>query len=105
MDRFPNVEKYAICDQLRRSSVSISSNIAEGQARGSNKAFINHLYIALGSSAEVQSQLYAAVELQYINIEDIQPLIKKLESIDMMLYKLIGYLKNQEEDKRTTNNE
>lgn len=94
MKNFPDDERFALCDQMRRSSVSISSNIAEGQARGSNKAFINHLYIARGSSAEVQSQLYVAVELEYVDENTIDPVIDELINIDMMLTKLINSLEN-----------
>ncbi|MCH5227965.1 MAG: four helix bundle protein [Muribaculaceae bacterium] len=87
---FPSEERHALGEQLRRSSVSISSNIAEGQARGTNKAFINHLNIAKGSSAEVQSQLYVAVELGYTTLEIIDPIEEELVGIDMMLTKLIN---------------
>ena len=94
---FPSEEKYALCDQMRRSVVSISSNIAEGQARGSNNAFINHLNISKGSSAEVQSQLYIALELGYASTDIIEPVINELINIDKMLNKLISYLERHKD--------
>jgi four helix bundle protein len=58
---------YSLKDQIRRASVSIMSNIAEGYARQTDKEFIQFLHIALGSVAEVQSQLYVAQDLDYIS--------------------------------------
>ncbi|MCH5225447.1 MAG: four helix bundle protein [Muribaculaceae bacterium] len=92
---FPHYEKNALSEQLRRCCVSISSNIAEGQARGSNRAFINHLNISKGSSAEVQSQLYVAVELGYTTYDIITPIEEELIGIDMMLNKLISSLERK----------
>lgn len=57
---------YSFRDQLQRASISIMNNIAEGFERRTNKEFINFLFIAKGSSAEVRSMLYPALELQYI---------------------------------------
>src|SRR4030065_2762694 len=57
---------YSLVDQIRRSSVSIMSNIAEGFERGSNTEFIQFLYIAKGSAGEVRTQLYIAYDLKYI---------------------------------------
>ena len=54
---FPREEAYALSDQLRRAVVSIASNIAEGSNRNTQKEFIQFLYIALGSAAEVETQL------------------------------------------------
>jgi four helix bundle protein len=58
---------YSLRDQIRRASVSVMSNIAEGYARQTDKEFIQFLHIALGSVAEVQSQLYVAQDLGYIS--------------------------------------
>jgi four helix bundle protein len=58
---------YGLKDQIRRASVSIMSNIAEGFARGTDKDFGRFLYIALGSAAEVQSQLYVALDQGYLS--------------------------------------
>jgi len=61
---------YSLKDQLRRASVSVMSNISEGYARQTDKEFAQFLYIALGSTAEVQSLLYVAQDLKYISKEE-----------------------------------
>ena len=61
---------YSLKDQLRRASVSVMSNISEGYARQTDKEFAQFLYIASGSTAEVQSLLYAAQDLKYISKEE-----------------------------------
>ncbi len=61
---------YSLKDQLRRASISVMSNISEGYARQTDKEFAQFLYIALGSTAEVQSLLYAVQDLNYISKEE-----------------------------------
>lgn len=75
-ESFPNKEIYGLTNQLRRSAVSIPSNIAEGAARGSKKEFIQFLYIALGSLAEVETQMIIASRLGYLNTLDFLLFIK-----------------------------
>ena len=65
--KFPKEEQFALCDQMRRASVSITSNIAEGMTRYSNKDKIRFLEIAFGSLMEVMSQLEVALDEEYIN--------------------------------------
>ncbi len=72
---------YGLVDQIRRASISISSNIAEGFERGSKREFIQFLYIAKGSLGEVRSQLQVCFELGYINKENLNILL--LESYDL----------------------
>lgn len=62
--RFPKDELYGLISQIRRSTVSIPSNIAEGQARGTDAAFANHVNIALGSVAELETQLTIALQVR-----------------------------------------
>lgn len=82
--KFPAEERYAMCDQLRRSSVSITSNIAEGVNRYSVKDKSHFIEIAYGSLMEVSSQFEIAEELGYIAVEDrlsIDQLIEELARI------------------------
>ena len=84
----PSDERYALSDQLRRAVVSISSNIAEGYARKSQKEYVNFLSIALGSNAEVETQLLICVELGYIQQEDLSTAIGLVEEVRKMLIKM-----------------
>jgi len=67
---FPSSEIYGLTNQLRRASVSIPSNIAEGAARKGNKELLYFINVAIGSIAEIETQLLIAVRLEYINEED-----------------------------------
>lgn len=67
---FPKNEEYGLTSQLKRSVISVPSNIAEGSARGYKREFIQFLYVALGSLSELETQLYIAKELNFAdNIE------------------------------------
>ena len=70
LKKFPSVERYAMCDQLRRASVSITSNIAEGINRFSVKDKAHFVEMAYGSLMEVSSQFEIAEELGYVSSED-----------------------------------
>jgi len=87
---FPDEEKYGLTSQMRRSAVSISSNIAEGSARNSKQQFLQFLNIALGSLSELETQLIIAERLNYLQSK--QP-IESLAVIRSKLIKLIKYLK------------
>ncbi|MGB5417522.1 four helix bundle protein [Algibacter sp.] len=90
---FPDSEKFGLTNQLRRASVSIPSNIAEGSSRKSNKDFARFLQITLGSAYEVETQLLIASDLGFINNEKLQELSKSLESIIKMTSKFKFTLK------------
>ena len=92
--KFPGSEKYTLTQQLQRAAVSIPSNIAEGAARQSSKEFIQFLYVALGSCAEVETQLIIAKNLGY-QIDD--ALLTTNQRIKSMLLGLIKKRKNNEE--------
>jgi len=79
--------------QIRKASVSISSKIAEGFERNTDKEFVYFLYVAKASTGEVRSQLYLALDLAYINEVDFLVLKDKVESISKMISGLIKYLK------------
>jgi len=90
--KFPKQETYALADQIRRASVSVPSNIAEGQARKSPGDFKRFLHIALGSLAEVDTQLVLAQEFGYLDKDDIEPMDEKIQGLRKKLYALINSL-------------
>ena len=94
-DNYPKSETYGIVSQLRRASVSIPSNIAEGSARNHNKEFIQFLYIALSSSVEVETQLIISYNLKYITKLELEGLSSELDSIGKMIQGLIKSIKNK----------
>jgi four helix bundle protein len=81
--------------QIRRASVSISSNIAEGFERNTDKEFIHFLYIAKASAGEVRSQLYLGYDLNYLNTENFNDLKFKIVEVSKLISGLIKYLKKQ----------
>jgi len=85
---------YGLRDQLRRSIISVSSNIAEGCERETSKEFKRFLYIAKASIGEVRSQLYLSVDLNYISQETFEELFENSTDISKMLSGLIKYLIN-----------
>lgn len=88
---FPKEEIYAITSQIRRSAVSIPSNIAEGAARQTNKEFIRFLFIASGSCAELDTQMLIAHQLQYLDEDTYKELCPKVEEVGKMINGLIKY--------------
>ena len=78
--------------QIRRASVSISSNIAEGFERNTDKEFIYFLFVAKASAGEVRSQLYLALDLEYINQSTFDCLILEVSNISKLISGLIKYL-------------
>jgi four helix bundle protein len=83
---------FGLRDQIRRSSVSIMANIAEGFARRSDKDFANFLNISRSSTAEVQSHLYVALDQDYIDQADFEAVYNKLEEISRMIFALVKHL-------------
>ena len=85
---------YSLGDQIKRASISIMSNIAEGFSRQSRKEFIQFLFIAKASAAEVQSQLYIAMDQGYIIEKEFKEIYDKVEETAKLLSKFITYLKS-----------
>ena len=83
--RFPKHEIYGLASQLQRSAVSLPSNIAEGHGRNSRKEFNHFLGIALGSLAELETQLILAQHLNYLTEEEISPALQNADEIGKML--------------------
>ncbi len=84
---------FGLTEQIRRSAVSIMSNIAEGFERGGNKEFIQYLYIAKGSCGELRSQLYVASDQNYITRQILEEMIKLSKIVSIKLNNLIQALK------------
>lgn len=82
---FPDTEKFGLTNQLRRASVSIPSNIAEGSSRSSNKDFSRFLEIAIGSCYELETQLLISCDLNFLKNEDLEILLAQLDSIIRMI--------------------
>ena len=74
---FPKEEVYGLTNQMRRAAVSIPSNISEGAARNSKKEFIQFLYVALGSLAELETQAIISEKLNYLKNHPLMELIEK----------------------------
>lgn len=100
--KFPDTEKFGLISQLRRASISIASNIAEGSARKSFKDKIHFSTIAFSSSVEVLNQLIILFELSFISETDYIELRKMLESITNKINALRNY---QIEQSNKTNNQ
>jgi four helix bundle protein len=83
---------FGLRDQVRRASVSVMSNIAEGFERSSDREFRRFLYIAKGSAGEVRSHLFVAVDLGYITAEEFSDLRTKSEEVAKSLSGFITYL-------------
>lgn len=95
-EKFPTDERFGLTSQVRRASVSIPANIAEGAGRKSNKEFINFLSIAQGSASEVSTEILIAYRLEYIDLERFTELNDNLDNIGRMITGLANHLKNRE---------
>lgn len=90
---FPANEMYGLTSQVKRATISIPSNIAEGASRNSTKEFIHFLYIANGSLSELETQLELGVRLSFINEKQLP--VEQIKHIRKMLINLIKALKNK----------
>ena len=94
--RKPFSSDWTLKDQMRRASISISSNIAEGFERGGNKELIQFLFIAKGSCGELRSQSYVALDCSYISKSEFEDLYRQVLLVSKMISGFIKYLKNTE---------
>jgi four helix bundle protein len=92
---FPREEVYGLTSQLRRAAVSIPSNIAEGEGRGSKKEFVHFLRIAHGSLREVETQLIIAERLAYLEANVLSKLIAIAEETGRLINGLMNSLRRQ----------
>lgn len=92
--KLPKEERFELGSQMRRAAVSIPSNIAEGQARGSSKEFLNFLSIARGSNAELQTQLILCVEFGYLTQDDITQAVSLSNEVGRLINSLRRSIEN-----------
>ncbi len=83
--KFPDNEKFGLTSQIRRAAVSIPSNISEGCGRGTNRQLAHFLDIAIGSSCEVETQLYLAFDLYFISEIELNQLVAAVTEIRRMI--------------------
>ncbi len=91
---------FALRDQIRKAVISIMSNIAEGFESQTQALFITYLGRAKASAGEVRSQLYIALDQNYINTEDFEPIQELVEIISRKIYRFIKYLETQPNTRR-----
>lgn len=82
---FPQDEKFGLVSQLRRSAVSVASNIAEGCARQSTKEYLHFLAVGRGSLAELETQLIVSARRRYASEDCYAPLLEQIEEVSRML--------------------
>lgn len=90
--KFPDEERYGLCSQIRKSSISIPSNIAEGYGRKGRQEYIHYLYIAYGSYCELETQLMLAVDLGYVGEKGKDKILGLGKEVERMLKALIHSL-------------
>lgn len=104
LDEFPQFEKYALCDQIRRAIVSVPSNLAEGSGRVSVKEQLHFYEISYGSLMETYNQLMIASDLDYIDKDSLDSLRPKIDIVARMLNGLRSSLLKKLNDKQETIN-
>ena len=89
---------FGLRDQLQRASISIMSNIAEGFERGGNQEFIQFLFQARASCAEVQSQLYVVKDRDYISEQEFKQIYGLAQEVSKLISGFISYLRDSSEE-------
>ena len=95
LEEFPTEERYGLSSQMKRASVSVASNIAEGAARQSGKEFVHFLFIALGSASELDTQIEISklIFRKESFIEELDEIQQEMKDISKMIYGLINSVK------------
>ena len=93
--RFPKDEMYGLTSQIRRSAVSIPSNIAEGYGRKTTLEYVRFLYIAYGSVCELETQTMISGDLGYVGKESLQKIRDEIGDVERMLKAMIKSLENK----------
>lgn len=92
---FPNEEKYGLTSQMRRAAISIPANIAEGYGRKTIPDYVRCLYIAYGSTCELETQTLLSGDLDYLNENNQNSILEKIKEVERMLMALIKSLENK----------
>jgi len=92
---FPKDEKFGLTSQIRRAVVSVPSNIAEGYGRKTTADYIKFLYIAYGSTCELETQVMLSGDLEYIGIKVMERITEKINEVERMLKSLIKSLESK----------
>ena len=95
LKKFPLDEKFSLVSQIRKCSISIPSNIAEGYGRNSTKDYIRFLQISKGSLYELETQIEIAKDLGYLDEHETLILLKQSDEIDKILFSIIKRLSNK----------
>jgi four helix bundle protein len=96
--RLPREEAFGLCSQLRRAAVSIPSNVAEGHQQGASRSHIRALTVALGSGAEVQTQLELLMRLGFVSKEGVLPIMRLASRTGQVLRGLQRSIKRRVKD-------
>lgn len=97
---FPNDEKFGLTSQIRRAVVSIPSNIAEGYGRKTTTDYLRFLYIAYGSTCELETQVMLSKDLDYMDSKPVKSILGKTNEVERMLKSLIKSLENKHSNPR-----
>ncbi|MBK7666717.1 MAG: four helix bundle protein [Sphingobacteriaceae bacterium] len=89
-------KEFALKDQIKRSAISVMSNIAEGFGRGGNKEFVQFLYISSGSLSELKTQLYISFDFNLLSQEDLNKFLVNTFKLENMIKALIKKMKESE---------
>jgi four helix bundle protein len=93
--RFPKEEQFGITSQIRKSAISIPSNISEGLGRNSNKDYLRFLKISIGSLFELQTQLEISKNIEYLSQEEFDDIYEDSREIERMLVSYINKIKER----------
>lgn len=91
--QFPKDELYGLTNQIRRCSISVPSNIAEGSGRNSTNDTLKFLFISRGSLFELETQIYLSLDLKFIKCQDFDEIINQITTCKKLLNGFINYQK------------
>ena len=104
-EEFPKKEVYSLVDQIRRASVSVFSNIAEGCKKRTDKELIHYCYNAMGSAGEIEAQLIFSERIGYLSVDVVDKLTKEIDEIGKMLTGFVKFIKENARLKVETTSE